>query len=92
MNIVLLNILVWSVVAIVAFYGVTTRWWRHKSGQSLFGVLGALMILLIYVLFIRYVEQPTRMIIANILVSLLIGASWYMLYVMVKERYFRKDK
>lgn len=91
MNIVLLHILVWSVVAIVAFYGMSTRWWKAKSGQSLFGVLAALMVLLIYVLFIRNFGQPERTIIANVLVSGFILSAWYMLAVMIRER-FRKRK
>jgi hypothetical protein len=90
MSVELLYVLIGSIALVLAYYGIFTKWYRHRAGQSQFALFAALLALSGYIMFAKNVGQPERGIVANVLCVILIGAVWYMGAVMIRER-IRRD-
>jgi len=91
MSVELLYVLIGSIAIVLAYYGIFTKWYRHRAGHSQFWLFVALLSLAGYIMFAKNVGQPERGIVANILCTGLIIAVWFMGGVMIRER-IRKGK
>lgn len=92
MNLGLLIAIISSLALVVALYGILIEWRQYRAGQSIMTLLVSLLLLTSYILVARLVDRSIREFIANILGTGLLLAVWFIGTVMIKERFFRKEK